>query len=64
VAAELKSSLVDIATERRWEHDPANSIAAARGLDLALYDAYRCSKREVLTPARRDRLAAALNVEP
>ena len=55
--------LVDIARQHRWEHDPASSVAAARGIYLALHDGYPLwQERGVFTPASRDRLAAALDV--
>jgi hypothetical protein len=55
--------LVDIARQHLWEHDPASSVAAARGIYLALHDGYPLwQERGVFTPASRDRLAAALDV--
>jgi hypothetical protein len=57
--------LVDLAEEHRWGHAPESSVAAARGIYLALYDGYPLwQERGVFTPASRDRLAAALNVVP
>jgi hypothetical protein len=57
--------LADMANEHRWDYDRASSVAAARGIYLALYDGYPLwHERGVFTPASRDRLAAALNVVP
>lgn len=57
--------LVDLAGEQDRDHDPASSVAAARGIYLALHDGYPLwQERGVFTPASRDRLAAALNVVP
>jgi hypothetical protein len=55
--------LTEIAQQRHWEHEPASSIAAARGIYLALHDGYPLwQERGLFTPASRDRLAAALDV--
>jgi hypothetical protein len=57
--------LVDLAAEEHWDHDPASSVAAARGIYLALHDGYPLwQERGIFTPASRDRLAAALDVVP
>ena len=56
--------LVDLAHQHHWDHDPASSVAAARGIYLALYDGYPLwQERGVFTPASRDRLAATLDLE-
>jgi hypothetical protein len=59
------SGLVDIANQHHWDHDPTSSVAAARGIYLALYDGYPLwQERGVFTPASHDRLASALSVVP
>jgi hypothetical protein len=57
--------LMEMAEGHRWDFDPESSVAAARGIYLALYDGYPLwQERDVFTPASRSRLAEALNVGP
>jgi hypothetical protein len=57
--------LVEMAEAHRWDFDPESSVAAARGIYLALCDGYPLwQERGVFTPASRSRLAEALNVGP